>query len=322
LRAVFAYSVDDGKSRQITDGLSDSGNAHFDRNGKYLYFLASTDQGLAPAWLDMSSDAHVTTANVYAAVLNKADASPLTPESDEEKGTADEKKDSADKKESADKKSDAVAVKIDFEGIDQRIVSLPIPARDYRGMDAGKTGILFVREVVQTPGHPPTSTEYRFDLKTRKTEKLLEGISMFELSQNGEKMMYGTGGNYFIVSSAAAPKPGEGKLNLDAMEVRVDPRAEWQQMYREVWRIERDFFYDPGLHGVNLAQARSAYQPYVENIASRNDLNYLFEEMLGELTVGHLYVRGGSMPDVKKVRGGLLGADYKIENGRYRFARV
>src|SRR5581483_2470833 len=258
----------------------------------------------------------------YAAVLNKKDPSPLTPESDEEKPASEEKKDGADKKDSADKKADAVSVKIDFDGIDQRIVSLPIPARDYRGMDAGKSGILFIREVVETPGQPPSNTEYRFDLKTRKTEKLLDGISMFELSQNGEKMMYGLGGGFFIAGSAAPPKPGEGKLNLDAMEVRVDPRAEWQQMYREVWRIERDFFYDPGLHGLNLAQARSAYEPYVENVASRNDLNYLFEEMLGELTVGHLYVGGGSMPDVKKVRGGLLGADYKIENGRYRFARV
>jgi len=104
--------------------------------------------------------------------------------------------------------------------------------------------------------------------------------------------------------------------------VRVDRRAEWKQMYREVWRIERDFFYDPSLHGLNLKTATQKYEPYLENVASRADLNYLFEEMLGELTVGHLYVRGGDIPAAKKVLGGLLGADYKIENGRYRIARV
>ncbi|MGA2598845.1 MAG: PDZ domain-containing protein [Bryobacteraceae bacterium] len=326
LRAVFLYSTEDGKSRQVTDGMSDAQFAKFDKNGKYLYFMASTNLGLSPAWLDMSSDDHTTTSNVYAAVLSKTEASPLEPESDEEKGPdkkADDKKPDADKKpEGGDAKKAEPAVKIDFEGIDQRIIALPIPARNYEGMDAGKTGILFVREVVETPGMPHSSTEYKFDLKTRKTEKVLEGISLFEISRDGEKMMYKQGNNIFIAGTGAPVKPGEGKLNLDAMEVRVDPREEWKQMYREVWRIERDFFYDPGLHGLNLAEAEKLYEPYVENISSRSDLNYLFNEMLGELTVGHLYVRGGAMPEVKKIHGGLLGADYKIENGRYRFARV
>jgi tricorn protease len=102
------------------------------------------------------------------------------------------------------------------------------------------------------------------------------------------------------------------------MEIRIDPRQEWRQIYNEVWRIERDFFYDPNLHGLNLAAAKAKYQPYAENVASREDLNYVFEDMLGELTVGHLFVRGGAMPEVKRVPVGLLGADYRIENGRYR----
>lgn len=338
LRAVFVYSVVDGKSHQVTDGMSDAESAHFDKNGKYLHFMASTNQGLSPAWLDMSSDDHTTTMSVYAAVLSKTEASPLSPESDEEKaekkderaaekdtGKAAEKNDdkSADGKPgAAEKKPEPAATKIDFEGLDQRIVALPIPARNYAGMDAGKTGILFVREVVETPGQPPSSTEYRFDMKSRKTEKLLEGINMFELSANGEQMMYGHGSDVFIAASAAAPKPGEGKLNLAAMEVRVDPKQEWSQIYHEVWRIERDFFYDPNLHGLNLADAKKKYEAYLENISSRADLNYLFQEMLGDLTVGHLYVGGGTSPEVKRLHGGLLGADYSIENGRYRFARI
>ena len=122
--------------------------------------------------------------------------------------------------------------------------------------------------------------------------------------------------------AAAPPKLGEGILKTDAMEVRVDPRAEWRQMYNEVWRIERDFFYDPGTHGLNLKLAAEKYRPYLDSISSREDLNYLFEEMLGELTVGHLFVSGGAMPDVKHIQDGLLGADYSIENGRYRFKKV
>ncbi|HLJ45104.1 MAG TPA: PDZ domain-containing protein [Bryobacteraceae bacterium] len=320
LRAVFLYSLEEGKSHQISDGMSDAENALFDKNGKYLYFNASTNLGLSTAWLDMSSEDHTTTRSVYAVVLNKTDASPVAPESDDEKAVEEKKPDAAAKKD------EAVNVKIDLENIDQRIVALPIPARNYGGMDIGKTGILFVREEVETPGQPPTSTEYKFDLKTRKTEKLVEGIRMFEISGNGEKMMYSQGNgpspSIFIAATSAPPKPGEGKLNLDAMEVRVDPIAEWKQMYREVWRIERDFFYDPGLHGLNLETFSKRYEPYLENIASRADLNYLFQEMLGELTVGHLFVAGGAIPETRHIRGGLLGADYKIENGRYRFARI
>ncbi len=321
LRAVFLYSLEEGKSHQISDGMSDAENALFDKGGKYLYFNASTNLGPSTAWLDMSSDDHTTTRSVYAVVLNKTDASPVAPESDDEKAAEEKKPDAA-----GAKKDEAVNVKIDLENIDQRIVSLPIPARNYGGMDVGKTGILFVREVVETPGQPDRSTEYKFDLKTRKTEKLVEGIGMFEISGNGEKMMFSQGNgpspSIFIAGTAAPPKPGEGKLNLDAMEVRVDPIAEWRQMYREVWRIERDFFYDPGLHGMNLETFSKRYEPYLENIASRADLNYLFQEMLGELTVGHLFVGGGAIPEPKRIRGGLLGADYKIENGRYRFARI
>ena len=163
LRAVLVYSVEDGKSHQVTDGMSDAEYAHFDKNGKYLYFMASTNQGLSPAWLDMSSDDHTTTMNVYAAVLSKTEPSPIAPESDEEKA---DKPDAADKADATDKqkseKPDTAApnagdekkpapppapVQIDFAGIDQRIIALPIPARNYRGLDVGKTGILFVHEL-------------------------------------------------------------------------------------------------------------------------------------------------------------------------------
>ena len=167
---------------------------------------------------------------------------------------------------------------------------------------------------------------HKFDLEKRKLDKVIEGLGFFELSANGEKMLYRQGQNWMIASMGAAGtpafKPGEGKIKTEEMEVFVDPRAEWNQMYRETWRIERDFFYDPGYHGLDLQATARKYEPYLDSLAHRADLNYLFTEMLGELSVGHLYVRGGDVPDPKLVPGGLLGADYKIENGRYRFARV
>jgi tricorn protease len=331
LHAVFVYSLEQSKTFQVTDGMSDAANAHFDKEGKYLYFTASTDTALSTGWLDMSSIQRPTTRSVYLAVLSKDQASPVAAESDEEKPPASDEK----KPEDAAKAKKDTSVHIDFEGIGQRIIALPIPARNYVSMEAGKTGVLFLLEAPTVPsvtGPPEGMTLHMFDLKTRKTEQIREGINAregfngFALSANGEKMLYRQGQQYFIATAgkAAPPAPGQasGPLKLDAMDVWVDPRAEWEHMYHQVWRDERDFFYDPGLHGVNKEAMEKKYEPYLANISSRDDLNYLFEEMLGEMTVGHMFVGGGDKPEIKRVTGGLLGADYAVENGRYRFARV
>lgn len=340
LRAIFVYSLQTAKASQITEGLGDARYPVFDKSGKQLFFTASTDVGLSSGWLDLSSYQHPVLRSVYAAVLKKGDKSPVEPESDEEKIEEDKKPD--DKKESADKakpddkareadnskegekKDEAVTVTIDLDGIGQRIVALPIKAANYVGLDAGKAGTLFLSELPDVPRFEPQTplTVSKFDLSTRKTEGFLGGINGFVVSGNGEKVLYRQGPAWFIAPAAAAPKPGEGALKTDAMEIYVDPRAEWAQMYHEVWRIQRDFFYDPGHHGLDLAAAEKKYAPYLKGVGSRGDLNYLFDEMLGELTIGHMFIGGGDSPEAPSVKGGLLGADYKIENGRYRFARI
>lgn len=333
--AVFVYSLEDGKSTQMTDGLSDAVSPVFDKGGKYLFFTASTDIGPRVFGFDMSSYPHRPTRSVYVAVLKKTDASPLAPESDEEK-TAEDKpaeKKEGDKPQEAAQATPGAArpaerrepprVTIDFDKISQRILALPIPNRNYVGLIAGKANTLFVAEV---PDGAQGLTVHKFDLEKRKLDKALENVGDFKLSANGEKMLYRMQQNVFIASTAPlgtpAFRPGEGKLKTEEMEVYVDPRAEWDQMYRETWRIERDFFYAPNFHGLDLQGTSKKYQPYLASLVHRDDLNYLFQEMLGELSVGHLYVRGGDSPDPKRVPGGLLGADYKIENGRYRFAKV
>jgi len=334
LRAVFIYSLESGKSEQVTDGMSDTRYAAFDKNGEHLYFTASTDAAPTLGWLDMSSMNRPVTRSVYVCVLRKDLASPLAPESDEEKAesekkAAEKKADEAklDQKESdkPKEKTPPAPVKIDFENIGQRILALPVPQHNYAGLFMGKTGILYLLEaeqqVVTAANGPEALTVQRFELKKRKAEKFLEGVRTFDVSFDGEKVLYRKSDQWFIAAAGAPPKAGEGALKLDA-EIRVEPRAEWKQMYNEVWRIERDFFYDPGLHGVDLRTYEAKYEPYLERLGSRAELNYLFSEMLGELSVGHLYVGGGAHPEVKRVKGGLLGADYKIENGRYRFARV
>jgi len=341
--AVFVYSLETGKESQITDGTADARYPLFDKNGKTLYFTASTDLGLSVGWLDLSSYQHPLTRSVYAVVLKKGDASPVEPQSDEEKlakpedktKDADKDKDKnkdkgkeGDKSKEGEKKEEPPVVTIDLDGISQRIVALPIRAANYVQLDGGKTGVLFLSEIVDVPrfADPPSITVSKFDLETRKTEPFVSGVTAFIVSANGEKVLFRQGpppaSPWIIAGTAAAPKPGEGALKLDEMEVYVDPRAEWNQMYHEVWRIQRDFLYDPNHHGLNIPATEKKYSPYVAGVGGRDDLNYLFVEMLGEVTIGHMFIGGGDVPKPKQVKVGLLGVDYKIENGRYRFARI
>jgi tricorn protease len=319
-RAVFIYSLEENKSRQVTDGMSDARYAVFDPNGELLYFTVSTDTGPASGWLDMSGFNRPVSRNVYVIVLRKDLPSPLAPESDEEKPQEAAKPKEPPKKEET---GAAPRVRIDFDNISQRILALPIPARNYSGLWVGKSGILFLAEAEPvTQRMRQTVNIHRFELKTRKTDRFLEAVRFFDVSHNGEKVLYRKGDQWAVAGAAQPPRPGEGVLRLDAMEVRVDPKAEWRQMYREVWRIERDFLYDPGLHGLDLAAVMKKYEPYLDGIAHREDLNYLFSEMLGELCLGHVRAGGGDVPEIRRVGVGLLGADYRIENGRYRFARI
>lgn len=331
LRAVFIHSMETGKSRQVTDGMSDARYVAFDQGGKYLYFTASTDVGPTAGWLDLSSVGRPISRSVYMAVLDKELPSPLAPLSDEaaeaEKDDKDkEKKDGEDgeKKDDKEGKDKPARVKIDFDGIDQRTLALPVPPRNYTGLSAGKEGVVFLLESAPVGGFgPPTATLHKFELESRETENVMDGVGgFFEVSRDGETMLVRKGEGWSVLPTGAKPEPGKGALAVGDVKVYVDPKAEWRQMYNEVWRMQRDFFYDPGLHGLDLAAAKKRYEPYLDDIGHRSDLNALFNDMLGELTVGHMYINGGDVPETARVQGGLLGADYEIANGRYRFARV
>ncbi|MBP1767116.1 MAG: periplasmic component of the Tol biopolymer transport system like protein [Candidatus Aminicenantes bacterium] len=339
MHVVMVYSLETGKTTQVTDGLSDANFPVFDKSGKYIFFTASTDVGLTPGWLNMSSMDRPVTRSVYVLVLRKDLPSPLAPESDEEKGKEEEKAEKKDEKKPEDKKpadriqegdkekpKEPEKVNIDFDNIGQRILALPpVPAKNYVTLAGGKEGMVYLLEaspLFSRMSGGEGMTLHKFDLAQRKFEKFLDNVNGFVISANGEKILYASGQNWTIAPTTGPAEPGKGLLRTAEMEVYVEPRVEWKQMYHEVWRIERDFFYDPGAHGLDIKAAEKRYSVYLDGLAGRRDLNYLFEEMLGELTCGHVFVAGGDQPEVKPVPGGLLGADYAIENGRYRFARV
>ncbi len=340
LHAAWVYSLETGKSTQITDGLSDVSAPRFDRSGDYLYFIATTSSGLGAGWLDMSSLGRSVDGAVYAMVLRKELPSPVAPESDEEgaapakEGAVKPMTDAGAKKDDTPKPAEKpAAVTIDFDHLDQRIVALPIPRANFADLETGAKGIVFT--VVSPPGQTdedylsgnpagPEQTVSRFDLKGRKTVLLADNIDngSFSVSADGSKILFSQGKGWRLVGSDAPPKPEDGKIKLDGVTVWIDPRAEWRQMYREAWRIECDFLYDPNLQGLNYAAATKLYGAYVDGIGARQDLNVLFEEMTGQIGIGHMFIRGGALPDHPTIKTGLLGADYEVVGDRYRISRI
>ncbi len=334
LRAVYLYSLEKNQTSQITDGLGDARYIAFDKSGKYVFFTASTNLGPTISFADMSGIPHQTSRSVYAIVLRNDIPSPLAPESDEEKVEPEKKEEpkptptpapTGEKPAETPKppapKKEAEPTRIDLDGIEQRVISIPqIPNRNYAGLYAGKAGILYITEIPQSGGFGLTL--HKFDLEKRKLEEAKTGIGAFRVSANGDKMLFSQGPSWNIVSTTIPSRPGEGIVKTSEMEVYVDPRAEWKQMFNEAWRGQRDFFYDPNTHGLDIEKAKKLYAPYLEVVAHRDDLTYLFREMLNQINVGHMYINGGDQVRPNFVLGGLLGADYKIENGRYRFARV
>ena len=363
LKSVFLYSLEKHASTQVTDGMSDAASAVFDPNGKYVYFLASTDDGPSNAGIDLSSLDRAQTSAAYVVVLSKDEASPLPPESDDEKIKEEKKQDDKNPKPPTPPKTDAddknkdkkdaktdtksddkdkdskkedktedkkVEVKIDLDGIGNRILSLPVPSRNYGSLVAGKTGVIYLLEGPPfgrssgDGGGSGIRAVWRFTLEKRKTEQVLSDLDNFLVSADASKALL-TQHNSLSIIATDDLKPGDGgsgkPLNLGNMTADIDPRAEWRQIFHETWRIERDFFYDPNTHGLSIPKIEARYSPYLDGLASRSEFSYLSTEMLGEITIGHMFLGGPHQPDHSPTTG-LLGADYTVENNRYRIAKI
>ena len=337
IRAVFLYELESGQAHQITDGMSDTTSACFGRDGKTLFFAASTNYGLNTGWLDMSSIERPVYRSLYMVVLNAEDKSPLAPESDDEEpkkdaedaegkedGEGEKKEDGKD----ADKKKEEVPeVKIDLDGIQQRILSLPVPARNYVNLQAAEGKLFYMeRHAPEVLSYEPGAyTLQAYDLKERKAEPFVDAMQGFWVSADGKKLLYRAAGKpaFAIVSVEKRPDPKDGVLDLSGLKMRVDPQAEWRQIYHEAYRIHRDFFYDAYYHGLDLKAAYEKYLPFLEHLGHRDDLNYLLSEFSGEMVSGHMNARMGDIPGPAGVSVGMLGADYSLDaDGYYRIERI
>lgn len=309
LNKVYLYSLESGKSTAVTDGWYTSSFPTFSGDGKYLYFVSARD--FNPTYGNTEFN-HIyrDMSRVYFVTLAKETSNPLRPKLDDE---PEAKKD--DKK---DEKPAAPAMKVDLDGIGNRIVVLPGPAANYTDLQAAGGTLFYQRGASGQP-----LSFIAFDLATKK-ETGLGTVGGYVIAADGKKMLVQKDGKYGIIDLPKGPVSIGEALNLSGLEVALDRRAEWKQMFRESWRQMRDFFYDPNLHGVDWLAVRKKYEPLVEHVAHRADLTYVVGEMISELATGHAYVGGGELPEVRKVQQGLLGAEYVRDDktGFFRVARV
>ena len=317
LRAIFLYSLAERRSHQITDGISDATAPVFDAGGKYLYFLASTNYALRTGWLEMSSVDRPVTRAIYLVVLSRTDPSPLLPETGDEPAAPPARTEA--------RSATPPPVRIDVDGIGQRILALNVPAGDYSALAAGASGTLFYLEPARAAGGGAVPLNlHRYQLKERRAAPFLEGIRSYALSADTKKLLYSASGNRWgVVPTERPARVGDGALDIGRVEVWVDPRAEWTQIFNETWRIQREYFYDATMHGADWNAVYKKYSPLVPFVGHRADLGYLIASVGGELSVGHSYLTGNvDDPDTEPVSVGLLGADFAIENGRYRIRRI
>ena len=318
LSSIFLYSLDEKKIHRVTDDFTDDSEPVFDPEGKYLYFLSNRDFNPQMGHFESSFTYNQMT-KIYVVTLQADSLSPFAPQSDEVESPEERwKREKEAKKEWEEKKPELIEkIQIDIQGIQERIVATPTDPGNFYGLKAGKDKIFYLSfpSWTLTGGKPgPKGKLHLFDLKERKDHVLLSPVNGYDLSADGEKIIYKSGKQFGIVDAKPGTcKVGDGSLKLDQMQIRLDRREEWTQIFNEVWRRQRDFFYAPNMHGVNWELMHTRYGELLPHVAHRTDLNYILGEMIGELCCSHTYIAGGDMPKVELVKTGLLGIDWEAD---------
>lgn len=335
-RVVFLHSLATKKSVAITSASANSTEPVFDAEGKFLHLLSDRDLNPTLGAFEASYTVNAAT-RPYALILAADTPSPFAPKSDEAKlgpapdAAKGEKKPEAGKDA---KKGDTggdpkpVVVKVDLAGIENRLVAFPVPPGNYFGLTAAKGRLFWLSAPTQalTQGDGPGKSALQmYDLEKRKAIDLFPAVENYGLAPDGARLIVKADAKtYQVVEPKEGLKPGDGKLDLSGLRLELDPRAEWRQIYRETWRLFRDFFYLPDMGKIDWEGIRKRYEPLVDHVSHRFDLTYVLSEVAGELGSGHAYVGGGDVPKVEKVPVGLLGADLALDAkaGRWKVARI
>ncbi|TKC00761.1 S41 family peptidase [Pedobacter cryophilus] len=312
---AFVYSVSENKSYALTDALSNVTEPTFDPSGKYIYMLASTDAGPVLNWFDQSSNDMEVTNSIYLVTLQKQVISPFAKENETEQVTADISSKAPYKADSARTK-----LKIDWDGIQNRIIPFPLAKGRYRSLSVVKEGELFY--LAAAPHDTGPTNLHLYSFKKRKEEVIMPADG-YSIAAKGEKTLFVTKGKWGVAATGQKPTP-EAMINTSAIQVKISPKQEWNNIFNEAWRVNRDFFYDAKMHGVDWAAMKKKYGALLPDVASTNDLYRVMQWMFRELSVGHhrFDASGDRRSNPDLVPGGLLGADYEIKNNRYQIKKI
>jgi len=336
--SIFLYNVADNETHRVTTDFTIDTQPCFDDEGKYLFFASAlhfnpTIGGfdLKPIWANMDG--------LYVLTLREDVEHPFPPESDEVEVAEDEEaaddddseEDDKDKKDDdtdEEKEEETKPIEIQLEGLADRMIALDVSPGNYFNLAFAEGKLFYMNRPFAAGGGRGNgrggSSIKVFDLKEREEKTVLASANGFELSADGKQIFYAANGTFGIISAAADQKPAEKPLRTGELQAKVDPRAEWRQMFKDAWRQERDFFYDPGMHGVDWEHMYERYGQLVPYVAHGNDFSYILGEMIGELSCSHSYVRPGDRPQAANVGTGLLGCDFTVERESelYRFGRI
>ncbi|HRH50792.1 MAG TPA: PDZ domain-containing protein [Panacibacter sp.] len=329
--AAFIYDTKDKKTKQVTSGFYSCANPQFDAEGKYLFVL--TSQNFQPYYSDADNTFIYANSTQLAVIgLQKTAPSLLLPKNDtvavkpDEKPAAkadDKKKDDKTKKDTTatvEKKDDVAPVVIDFDGMEQRMELLPVASGNIGGLTVAKGKVLYTR--YPNTGSPDGQPSLKFyDIDSREEKTILDGGGNYELSANKEKILISKAGSWAVIS------PNEGAkfdkpLRLSELQMTIDPMKEWKQIFTDAWRVERDYFYDANMHGTNWPKLKERYMKMLDGAVTREDVDFIIGEMIGELNSSHTYHFGGDFENVKMQQTGYIGVNWEADGDYYKIKKI
>lgn len=319
LGAVWVYNLEKAENYQLTDDRFNDGSPVFSTDGKYIYFVSDRDFNLNFSSFEFNYVYNKST-RIYAVALKAdspklfADKNDTEPVKEAEKPKEEPKSDKKAKIEEKPAAKEPAKVQIDLDGINSRITAFPMVAGTYRNLAAIDGGILYIGE----------GSLRKFTIEDKKDEEVMDKVGQAIVSADGKMMIYRSEKDFGITKLASGQKSGAGKLNLDDMVMKIDPKKEWVQIYTDGWRIFRDYFYVSNIHGVDWKGIKERYTPLVQHVSHRADLDYILGEIVSETNTGHTYVDWGDFERVKRVDTGLLGAELKADqtSGKYRISKI
>ncbi|HSG81249.1 MAG TPA: PDZ domain-containing protein, partial [Gemmatimonadota bacterium] len=310
--AIFLYDTQASERHQVTSSYYSDFQPSFDPDGNYLFFY--TNRTFRPAYSDFDNSWVYPNATSIAAVTLRTDVpSPLEPRNDVESAAADDE-------DGEEGEEDDAALTIDVQNFEHRLVMLPPRPGNFGRLHAVSGKVIFHRGVNTGADGRERPIVY-YDLKEREEKTIIDNADDFEVSADGKKMIVSSNGRLAIIDVQAGQKM-ETPLRTSEMEATVDPRAEWRQMFADAWRFQRDFFYDPNMHGVDWDAMRRQYGALIEDAVTRWDVTQVLGELIAELSSSHTYTRGGDTEPSERRNVGLLGVDWSLENGAYRIDRI